>query len=525
MDAQERQDGGIVFAILNKSARRIEIHFDFNAHIVAKVKALPDRRFHVQTNGKFWSVPSSAYHAAQVVSKLKPLGFSIAEEIFELSKAVKPAKVTAVDMPGLMDFQKECVQFMRGKGGRGIFGDQPGLGKTVESLTYMRVEGAKLQRVVVIAPASVIYKWLGDSQRWLDESWTAAVVEKSTGPLPTTRLLIMSYTIATRRYRDIVKLQPDLIVWDECHNLKGNPKKVQRVRAARQYAVGTPRLIGASGSPLLNRPQELWNILNIIDPMTWNNWYDFMVRYAGAVKTDFGWDFQGSTNQSELAERLKSVMIRHLKSEVLDQLPALRRVILPVKVDMKDYKAIRKAKHTNPLAKLNALRQESGRSKVPAALSWAQDFLEGDGGKLVIYAHHREVVDALMQELRVYGVSCITGDTPKKERMDRIAAFQSRPLPRVMVITQAGGEGIDLFAASDILFCEREWSPIYEEQVEARLHRIGQHSPVTAWYLAAQGTVDEHFARLVDSKREMFHSIIGNEKIETTIQEELLEKL
>ena len=92
---------------------------------------------------------------------------------------------------------------------------------------------------------------------------------------------------------------------------------------------------------------------------------------------------------------------------------------------------------------------------------------------------------------------------------------------RVMIITTAGSEGIDLYSASDIIFVEREWTPSREEQAEARLHRIGQRNPVTAHYLVAKGTVDERLSQVVDKKREVIEQVIRQDEVLTEILKEL----
>lgn len=91
----------------------------------------------------------------------------------------------------------------------------------------------------------------------------------------------------------------------------------------------------------------------------------------------------------------------------------------------------------------------------------------------------------------------------------------------VMIITIAGAEGIDLFSASDIIFVEREWTPAREEQAESRLHRMGQKSPVTAWYIVAKKTVDEKLEKMIREKRKVFGAVIRQDEIINTIISEL----
>jgi len=510
---------------LNKDRDRIEIYFPYDPAMVAKVKGIPDRQYKPLIRGKFWTVPASPYHAELSLSLFKADGFSIDPAIKTLAKQVKPApaSITVPNKKKLYPFQAEGVKMLSAMGGRAIIGDQCGLGKTIEALTYAKYLGDKVRQVVVVAPASVLFSWVNECKTWLDDSWDVEVVLSGKEQLPKARVLIMSYDIATIRYHDIIHLRPDLLIMDEATRIKGY--KAQRTRAFKQYVIGVPFVLFLSATPFLNRPQELWNMLHTADPVVWNKEFDFYFRYCGMKKNSFGgWDMTGATNQEELAKRLHGVMIRRLKKDVLDQLPALRRVILPVRIDMKEYKKAKEGRPGNPLAWLNELRQIVGRGKVPVALEWAEDFLEGGDEKLVIYAHHHDVVNALELGLAKYGVVSVTGlVTDAKERNRRVEAFQNNKSPRVMIISSAGGEGINLYQASSLLSVEREWNPAAEEQAEGRLHRIGQNNAVVVYYLAASGTMDAQLAKLVEEKRKVFHEIIGDADIETLVRTQLLE--
>ena len=529
------------YILLNEKlkAPRIEIHFPFDWIAVDWCRDLPDRKFHELKSGKFWSVPASPYHAnilITTVPKISNVTWQIDDRLYSMSETADKLKEAATSLSGrnlknLYPFQSAGVRFLQAAGGRAIIGDEMGLGKTVQALTFIRLE--KINQTVIVAPASVIYKWKDEAEKWLPSEFSAEVVPSSKSALPPTRLLIMSYTIATLRYRDIEKLKPELIIFDEVHYLKGQADKVKRVRAALSYSQSVPYILGLSGTPFLNRPIELFNILNLLSPSTWNSWWDYAKRYCDMdpVYGPAGPNgVRGSSNREELAERLKMIMIRRTKKEVLDQLPDLNRVIMPVKIKMKDYHEAIKA-DVPTLVKINLMRQAAGAGKVAPAIEWSQNFLETSNDKLVIYCHHHEVVDRVVSALESYVVGVISGKVSNKERHRLITKFQNELRPRVLVITSAGGEGIDLFSKSDkfecnsLLFVEREWSPLYEEQVEARLHRNGQRSAVTAYYLSALNTIDQHFAEMVEEKREVFKEVVGSDTIETIVKNELIERI
>ncbi len=332
-----------------------------------------------------------------------------------------------------------------------------------------------------------------------------------------------------------------MVVLDERHYIKGRKGKVKRVDAVYNIATSCKHLVGMSGTPFLNRPAELFNMLHLLNHKEWPYFWPFGNKYCGGQLHDF----RGATNREELKERLSSYMVRRLKSEVLDQLPELTRMVVPMTIpEMGEYKRLEKevyeaikamdASHkgyyVNALDKLSLLRRNVGDGKARASLGWIQNFMDSTDGKLVVYCHHHSVVDYLFKELYHYGVTTITGKIRPKERSARIYKFQNERRPRIILITSAGGEGIDLFGvgevdASTILFTERDWTPSREEQAEARLHRIGQSNAVQAIYLVARGTVDERINAMIDNKREVLRDIIGMEDITASIVEDLLDEI
>jgi SNF2 family DNA or RNA helicase len=178
------------------------------------------------------------------------------------------------------------------------------------------------------------------------------------------------------------------------------------------------------------------------------------------------------------------------------------------------------------LDKLNMLRQVVGKGKAEMALPWCEEFLDNSESKLVVYCAHRRTVKYLEKGLYRYGVTTITGETPAKKRYENYTKFQREATPRVILITSAGGEGIDLFGvdgvdSSNILFVERDWNPAKEEQAESRLHRLGQDNAVMAWYLVAQNTMDVKIDRLINKKRRVQGDILGVNEIETSIVPDL----
>lgn len=515
--------------------RRIQIAFPFDARIITSVKGINGRVWNA--GRRVWELPMTSWHANHVIQVLDSYNFNVDPEVVELSTAPKVVPDIRVEyIEGLYAFQRDCVDFIAKAGGRCIIADEMGLGKTVESLAFVKLVSG---RVLIISPANVVYKWEAEVKRWLPDR-TVQVVTKGSDELESVDIHIMSYAIAVRQYKRLSKLSYKIMIVDECHYVK-SPRS-QRGRVVKSISRVTDHLLFLSGTPFLNRPSELFNVLNMIDIVQFGNYFQFASSYCGAYYADGMWVFPPNTltNRDELAERLAPIMIRRTKRDVLKELPDLTRSVLPVSIsnmteynqarrDVKQWVKENKKLMKNPehvLSKLNILRQVVGRGKVDASIELAESLLDDDTKKVVLFAHHKEIISLLAERLKLYGVRVISGETPQKERMKNTQEFQSGN-SRVILITVAGSEGIDLFSINDswtncdIIFVEREWTPAREEQAESRLHRLCQKDAVSAWYVVAKGTVDERMEKIISDKRKIIGQVVKQDEILTALLEEL----
>lgn len=510
--------------------QKVTITFPFNRDIIRDIKDIEGRRW--DPNNHQWVVPLSSWHCLQLVNALEPHGFWLDPGILEAAYDKEAVPPPDADYPaGLYEFQKAGVEFIRKAKGRVILADAMGLGKTITSLAYVRMFCG---RALVVAPASVVYKWGAEIEKWLP-GWKCQLITKGKENIEADAdVLVMSYAIMVRKYRDL-ELEPfDVVLLDEAHAIKSY--KSQRHRVAKALIRRSSKILFLSGTPFLNHPQEIFPLLNIADPTGYANFFTFAKRYLGAQYINGAWYFPNVvTNREELAERISGIMIRRILSDVDMELPDLQRVSMPVEIDnlpayrtaVRDVRSWLRDKGRevlNPqhvLTRLNVLRQVAGEGKVAHAIELAENVLN-DGRKVVLFAHHRDVVAKLAGALREYGVKLIVGDISQEERGKNANLFLSPDSScRVMIISTAGAEGIDLYSASDIIFVEREWTPAREEQAEARLHRNGQKNAVTAHYLVAKGTVDEKLDAIVRQKRDVFGQVIRQEEVLETILKEL----
>ena len=377
-----------------------------------------------------------------------------------------------------------------------------------------------------------IKKWRDSSRIYVEDKVATSNVLKdgqfSDGPKARAhkpapvQIVIVTYSLLQDRFQVANVLKScnfQCIIADESHNLK--QMSSQRCQLALPLLQSCQRLVLLSGTPALNRPVELWPQLTALDPagkmfskygMKYN---EFTRRYCNAKATRFGWDVKGVSNAEELHGCLKKVMVRRLKSEVLHDLPAKQRSMVPIAVTNKE----KERECRNIMSQLSEARQSlaeildeagdeevnsarfesrrllmeayqvSGIAKAPATTEYILDWLEGSGTqKLVVFAHHKDVLDYMETTISAkykgkLGMMRIDGSVPPAERALRVKKFQSNASMRLALLSMtAAGVGLTLTAASSIIFAELHWVPGVLAQAEDRCHRIGQVNSVNVMY-------------------------------------------
>lgn len=290
--------------------------------------------------------------------------------------------------------------------------------------------------------------------------------------------------------------------------------KTARYKAAAPIMKKAKRVLLLSGTPALSRPSELFTQINGINPKLFPSFQEYGIRYCAGNHTPWGWDFSGFSNMEELQIILQAkLMIRRLKSEVLDQLPAKQRmtVILDPASVLTGTKAMQAAAKQLGLKTLNgaerhgALLQffiETAQAKLKAVSDYVKELLESDK-KFLVFAHHKVMMDKLCNTCD--SVNCkyirIDGKTNAELRQNLVTKFQTNDDIKVAVLSiTAANTGITLTAAQIVVFAELFWNPGVLVQAEDRAHRIGQQDCVMVQYLVARGTADDYIWNLIQSK-------------------------
>jgi SWI/SNF-related matrix-associated actin-dependent regulator of chromatin subfamily A-like protein 1 len=420
----------------------------------------------------------------------------------------------------LHPFQRAGVRYALARR-RTFIADEQGLGKTVQALATLESDGAF--PAVVVCPASMKLTWERESLHWLPDRNVAVLdgrtAEGWTPELEEAEIVVLNYDILEAHLERLVAHRPRAVVFDESHYVK-NPGAA-RTKAALALAERLPDdalRLALTGTPVLNRADELVAQLRVLGRLR-----EFG---SGARLTR---RFRAAGSDDRLHWNLRAhCYVRRTKQQVLPQLPAKRHDTVPVllsneheyrlaendviawlqslPLDLRTIDAkVGAALRAEQLVRLNNLRQLAVQGKLPTALAWIDDFL-ASGEPLVVFAEHVATQRAVLEGFPA--AVHILGSDSTRSRQDAVDAFQRDDGPQLIVCAlKAASQGITLTRASNVAFLELDWTPARHDQAEDRLHRIGQASAVTAWYLLAPDTIDETMAELLERKRSLIDAV------------------
>ena len=441
----------------------------------------------------------------------------------------------------LMPFQRDGVGWLLAAQGVGLVADDMGLGKTAQALAWMRHAGVR--RTVVVAPASVALNWCREAARFHPEVTAVPLLKQvdmdrfAQAPPSEPWMAVLTWDGLRRMWGSLASMEqpPEAIVADEAHYAKS--LEAQRTRALLWLGSMVKHRVLLSGTPMRNRPRELFPLLHLLDPAQFPCFVPYGERYCGPKLQRFGMryvrTYDGATNPEELNMLLRPHMIRRMKSEVLTQLPPKQVQRLPLPVDggiQRRMKAAMQVLRTEQheggnrgLGMVTQLRQEVGMAKVDAALEWLESLRVAEE-PAVLFCHHLAVLDALTTACRGKGWrhAVIAGDTPLKARQQAVADFQSGEVD-VLLATEAAREGITLTRSAYLAFVEYFWVPGDMQQAADRVWRISQEREVFITVLHLEGSLDDHVAKVIERKTKVIETVQDNRSVEAEIIRELLE--
>lgn len=424
-----------------------------------------------------------------------------------------------------------------------IIGDEPGLGKTLQSIGI--VNAACAFPCLVICPSSLKINWQREWHKFTDKS--AIVLDNATRTTWGYLLSMGMHQVAITNYESLRKFFvwdiktegtfklkdvvfcPQInifrsIIIDESHRVKD--ASAQQTIFTKGIAYGKEWCIMLSGTPVVNRPADLISQLSIMGRLN---------DFGGRSK--FEKDFCTESKQEEpavplfvLSKKLyDSCMIRREKSKVLTQLPDKTRVELLLDIDnreeymmaendlrtyLREYKKstdqdIRRKMRMAALVKFMTLRQLATIGKISQAVEFISNFLSS-GKKLIVFCALHELVDELKK--RFPDSVTVTGRQSASQKQEAVDDFQNKEETKLIICSiKAAGVGLTLTAASDVAFLELPWTYADCCQCEDRAHRIGQKDNVTAYYLLGNNTIDSVVYSLINEKKTVASEIMNAE--------------
>jgi superfamily II DNA or RNA helicase len=431
------------------------------------------------------------------------------------------AELDGLELGGeLHPFQRAGVRYALARR-RTFIADEQGLGKTVQALATIEADNAF--PTVVVCPASMKLVWEREAKHWLPKRRVAVLGGRTdevwSEETAAAEIVVLNYDILDWHADKLAELEPRALILDESHYVKN--ARAARTRAALDLSRQLPDRalrLALTGTPILNRAEELVSQLRVLGRLK-----DFG---SGARLTR---RFRAAGSDDRLHWNLRAhCYVRRTKQQVLPQLPAKRHDTVPVllsndheyrlaerdviawlqtlPLDLRTIDAkVAAALRAEQLVRLNNLRQLAARGKLPTALAWVADFLES-GEPLVVFAEHIATQKAVLD--RFPNALHILGSDTSRARQYAVDSFQAEEGPQLIVCSlKAASQGITLTRASNVAFLELDWTPARHDQAEDRLHRIGQDSAVTAWYLLAPDTIDETMAELLERKRSLIDAV------------------
>jgi len=485
--------------------------------IILKYKGVFD------TSMKLWLIPyvnyeliySELFQIESLRNKLHKVG-SIAQEFYQnkslqkliirrkkndeiLDYTVDTKERNPNDLPekirkSLYNFQMEGIKFGINHHCRFLLADEMGVGKTLQaiSLAYIYRESWP---VLVVCPGSMKYNWKGEIQTWLGlKDYRINIINSSRQKLSQEAYFyIISYDLMRNVIKKMRQMTFDFVILDEAHSIKN--KDSLRAKNILPIAVRAKRLIIMTGTPLLAKPYEGYPLLYALRPDIFCYFKKFAYRYCDPQPTPMGINWSGTSNTKELHWILSCLMVRRLKSDVLNQLPPKRRQKIEIATNEK---VIHELKRTRKNVKGRKGTLEcytlTSKAKIEGVLAYISDIIDAKE-KFIVFAYHHEMLDALeklCKEKRIDYMR-IDGTTKQETRYQYVNYFQLNKSCQVAILSIiAASTGITLTAAHMVIFAELTWTPSIMIQAEDRVHRIGQKSEfVDIKYLYGKETLDD----------------------------------
>ena len=448
----------------------------------------------------------------------------------------------------LYDFQREDVDKLASVAIR-LIANEMGTGKTYEAMALdERIRYGHNERhyecdptcngkTLVIAPLSTLKStW----QRHFDELtdlWVEVINPKDRLQFqqryPLADVMICHWeSLRLDNMQWLNEVQWTHIIADEVHRIKN--RNTKQTKALKKI----PCLFrtALSGTPIMNRPDDLWSILNWLDPKFWSSYWRFFHTFVDWYEDEYGYKkVRGVKNEEALLSGIDPYFTRRRKSEVLADLPPKYYTTIEVDMAPKQAKAYQEMEYemlawlevqddVTPLSaavviaqiirlQQLALSYSDGNvmSEPSSKIDVLMDIIRDNLGKsIVVFSTFKQairLVEARLKKAKI-GYGRITGDDSANARTKAIERFQNKEVTVFLGTIGAGSEGIDLTASGTVIFLDRDWTPARNAQAEDRLHRIGQENAVQVIDIVSRDTIDSYKGRKLEMKKSWIRKML-----------------
>ena len=420
-----------------------------------------------------------------------------------------------------------------------ILADDMGLGKT--SSAIMAAINLNLQKVLIICPASLKVNWRREIENYTKD--TVGIVEGKNWE--DGKYIIINYDILKNfhslpkdsdKKTTILDSKFDLVIIDEAHYVSNG--KAQRTKLVNNLTTKIDRLWLLSGTPMTSRPMNYYNLLKLVGSRVANNWINYVRRYCDGKQIFRGyrkiWLTFGATNLEELRDKTNDKVLRRLKEDVLD-LPD--KIITPIHMELKskvyesemgEYLDWRRQNRNRglsiQLSKLMKVRQIIALEKVKETIQLIEQCLQQDK-KVIVFTNFTEPLMTLHEKYKKESV-ILNGTMKKESRQESVDRFQNDDKVKVFIgNVKAAGVGITLTAAEVVIFNDLSFVPSDMSQCEDRAFRIGQDKKVSCIYPIYDNTIERTIYEIVNKKKSIIDTVMGDNINEEDILGEILNGL
>ncbi len=421
----------------------------------------------------------------------------------------------------LMQFQQEGLAFLCSHD-RCLLADEMGLGKTVQALAMLATE--RLFPALVVPPPHLTLNWREEALRFMRIEGRPPRVCIITGlkpyDLPEADIYIMHYLLLRGWKEELTRLPVRCVIFDEIQELRH--AGTEKYSAASLLSEHCERVYGLSGTPIYNRGGEIWNVINILDFHFLGDWESFSREWC------YGYGSAVVAKPELLGDYLRreGLMLRRTKADVLKELPPKRRLvqeldwndrvyarlmepILPQLLRWKTDASLSRQERSMLEEMISRRdRQATGVAKAPCVCQFVRALLEG-GEKVLLFAHHHDVMDIYREELKAWHPGFITGRETSAAKDKAVERFMDERCD-LLCISLRAASGLNLQRATCVVFGELDWSPAVHSQAEDRAHRIGQEDSLLCYYLVAPAGSDASMQEALGLKVSQFIGLMGD---------------